>query len=387
MPDTTAHGDETVAAQRLVYAGKKVLSTCLLKAGPHTIPTHKTMIRSLRSCFGLLAIATLSTSVASGQESQLPVSRTVGVIDVSLPVNQTTLMAIPLAEIVASGTVTAVAGTTYTLSSSPTTLPNVLTTPHAIKITSRVDQRGTGANAPSGSSTNAYGLSAQITAQSGQDVTAALGTAPNIGDEFIVYQLETIGSIFGVENTAGLRSGSLVSSSDVIYVDNGAGALVGYFYRSSSSNWVLLSNPASADQSGVVIPVGRGIMVARKSGGNPVSLRFTGDTMIGKETIDVVNSSFNCVNNFFTVSTTLAASGLRNFIQGGSLSSSADIVYLESAGVLTGYFYRTSVSQWRLVSNPNSADQGAAVIEAGKAILFSKKATATEFTLQEPFAE
>jgi hypothetical protein len=345
------------------------------------------MIRSLRSYFGLLALATLSTSVASGQESQLPVSRTAGVIDVSLPVNQTTLMAIPLVEIVASGTVTAVSGTTYTLSSSPTTLPNVMATPHAIKITSRVDQRGTGANAPAGSITNAYGLSAQITGQSGQDVTAALGTAPNVGDEFVVYQLETIGSIFGVENTVGLRSGSLVTSSDVIYVDNGAGSLIGYFYRSSSSNWVLLSNPASADQSGVVIPVGRGVMVARKTGGNPVSIRFSGDTMIARETIDVVNSSFNCVNNPFTVSTTLAASGLKDFVQGGSLSSSADLVYLESAGVLTGYFFRTSVSQWRLVSNPNSADQGAAVIEAGKAILFSKKATATEITLQEPFAE
>jgi hypothetical protein len=332
------------------------------------------MIRSLRSHIGLLAFAALTSGAAFGQ---LPVSRTAGVIDVSLPVNQTTLLAIPLVEIVASGTVTAVSGTTYTLSSIPSVLPDVMATPHAIKITSRANQLGT----------NAYGMSAQITGRSGQDVTAALAVAPNVGDEFVVYQLETIGSIFGVENAAGLRSGSLVTSSDIVYVDNGAGALIGYFYRSTTSNWVLLSNPNSADQSGVVVPVGRGIMVARKSGGNPVSLRFTGDAMIGRETVDVVNSSFNCVNNPFTISTSLAASGLKDFIQGGSLSTSADIVYLESAGVLTGYFYRTSVSQWRLVSNPNSADQGSTLIEPGKAILFSKKATATEFTLQEPFAQ
>ncbi len=386
MPDTTAHGDETVAAQRLVYAGKKVLSTCLLKAGPHTIPTH-TMLRSLRSYFGFLALATLSTSAVFGQESQLPVSRTVGVIDVSLPVNQTTLMAIPLVEIVASGTVTAVSGSTYTLSSSPTTLPNVLTTPHAIKITSRVDQRGTGANAPAGSSTNAYGLSAQITAQSGQDVTAALGTAPNIGDEFIVYQLETIGSLFGATNSAGLLGGSTSASADIIYLDNGAGVLVAYFYRSSVSAWRLVSSPSGANQDTAVILPNRGVIVARKAAGSPVTMRLSGDEMVGKESADVANTSFNILNNPFTVSTTLDASNLKDFITGGSTSASADIVYLESGGVLTAYFYRSSVSQWRLVSAPSGANQGAAVMAAGKAILFSKKAGGTEFALQQPFAE
>ncbi len=349
------------------------------------------MIRSFRSCFGLLAVATLSTSVASGQESQLPVSRTVGVIDVSLPVNQTTLMAIPLVEIVASGTVTAVSGTTYTLSSSPSVLPNVMITPHAIKITSRVDQRGSGANAPAGASTNSYGLSAQITAQSGQDVTAALATAPNVGDEFIVYQLETIGSIFGAANTAGLLGGSTSGAADILYLENG-GALTAYFYKSGGLGgigWRLESAPTGSNQDNVVVGVDKGILVLRKSGGSPVSIRFTGDSIVGNEKPAVV-SGFNIVNNPYSVAATLDSSMLKDFVTGASTSGSADIVYLENAGVLEAYFFKNGGlggTGWRLVSNPTGANQGAVSLLPGKAILFREQAGTASFTLTEPFAE
>jgi hypothetical protein len=347
------------------------------------------MIRTLRPFFGLLAFAALSTGTAFGQANQLPVSRTAGIIDVSLPDNQTTLMALPLVEIVASGTISAIPSAgVYTLVSSPGTLPTDLaTSPHAIKITSRDDQRGAPGSTPSGSSTNAYGLTAKITAKSGQDVTAAFLTAPNVGDEYIVYRLETIGSVFGATNAAGLKSASTSASADIIYLDDGAGVLVAYFYRSTASAWRLVSAPSGANQDGAVVNPNRGIIVARKSGGSPVTVRLSGDEMIGREAANVANSSFNIVNNPFTVSTTLAASGLKDFITGGSTSAAADIVYLESGGVLTSYFYRTSASQWRLVSAPSGADQGAAVVAAGKAILFNKKAGSTEFTLPQPFAE
>ena len=59
---------------------------------------------ALEKTLGLLALVALTTGSAMAQADKLPVSRTAGVIDVSLPVNQTTLMALPLVEIVASGT-------------------------------------------------------------------------------------------------------------------------------------------------------------------------------------------------------------------------------------------------------------------------------------------
>jgi hypothetical protein len=336
------------------------------------------MIRSLRSHIGLLAFAALTSGTAFGQ---LPVSRTAGVLDVSLPVNQTTLMALPLVEIVASGTVSAVAGTTYTLSSSPASLPDVLTTPHAIKITSQVNQAGT----------NAYGISAQITAQSGQDVTAALGTAPNVGDEFVVYQLETIGSIFGATNTAGLLGGSTSGAADIIYLESG-GTLTAYFYKNGGlggTGWRLVSAPTGSNQDGVVIGVAKGILVQRKSGGSAVSIRFTGDSMVANEKA-VVATGFNIINNPFAVGATLDSSLLKDFVTGGSTSGAADIVYLESGGVLTAYFYKNGGlggTGWRLVSAPTGANQGAVALTSGKAILFKEQAGTAGLTLIEPFAE
>lgn len=334
------------------------------------------MIRSLRSHIGLLALAALTSGAAFGQ---LPVSRTAGILDVSLPVNQTTLMAVPLVEIVASGTVSAVAGTTYTLSSTPASLPDVLTNPHAVKITSQVNQAGT----------NAYGLSAPITAQSGQDVTAGLATAPNVGDEFVIYRLETIGSIFGAANTAGLLGGGSAGAADIVYLEDN-GVLTGYFYKNTAiggTGWRLATNSASANQDGVVIKPGRGVLVIRKAGGSPVSIRFSGESMIGNEKPTVV-TGFNLITNPFGKSTTLGDSFLKNYVTGGGNAGAADLVYLENAGVLTAYFYKNTTiggTGWRIAGTTTPADSVA--IAADKAILFKEQNGTVSFTLPEPFAK
>lgn len=334
------------------------------------------MIRSLRSHIGLLALAALTSGAAFGQ---LPVSRTAGILDVSLPVNQTTLMAVPLVEIVASGTVSAVAGTTYTLSSTPASLPDVLTNPHAVKITSQVNQAGN----------NAYGLSAPITAQSGQDVTAGLATAPNVGDEFVIYRLETIGSIFGAANTAGLLGGGSAGAADIVYLEDN-GVLTGYFYKNTAiggTGWRLATNSASANQDGVVIKPGRGVLVIRKAGGSPVSIRFSGESMIGNEKPTVV-TGFNLITNPFGKSTTLGDSFLKNYVTGGGNAGAADLVYLENAGVLTAYFYKNTTiggTGWRIAGTTTPADSVA--IAADKAILFKEQNGTVSFTLPEPFAK
>lgn len=334
------------------------------------------MIRSLRSHIGLLALAALTSGAAFGQ---LPVSRTAGILDVSLPVNQTTLMAVPLVEIVASGTVSAVAGTTYTLSSTPASLPDVLTNPHAVKITSQVNQAGA----------NAYGLSAPITAQSGQDVTAGLATAPNVGDEFVIYRLETIGSIFGAANTAGLLGGGSAGAADIVYLED-AGVLTGYFYKNTTlggTGWRLATNSASANQDGVVIKPGRGVLVIRKAGGSPVSIRFSGESMIGNEKPTVV-TGFNLITNPFGKSTTLGDSFLKDYVTGGGNAGAADLVYLENAGVLTAYFYKNTTlggTGWRIAGTSTPADSVA--IAADKAILFKEQNGTVSFTLPEPFAK
>ncbi len=342
------------------------------------------MILNIRPALGwLLLIALGVPALIKAQESQLPVSRTTGVLTISLPKNKPTLMALPLSTIVASGTVTSVDGASlYTLSSSPAALPNVTTTPHAIKITSRVDQRGTGANAPAGTSTNPYGEFARISATAGQQVTAALSVVPNIGDEFVIYSLRTLGTALA---GATLNTAADEANADVVYLSNG-GVFTGYF--NTGASWVLVSNPGGGDQSTTVIDPGGAILIVRKNLGVDTTVLATGVTLPGRETNGVV-PGFKIINNPFSITTTLEASGLQAHVTGGTGAGSADTIYLENNGVITGYYYKTGGlggSGWRTLSD-NAANQGAVLVRAGKSILFKEQAGSAAFALPEPFAE
>lgn len=345
------------------------------------------MTLKLRSPFGWLALAALSASPLCAQENMLPVSRTAGVLTVQLPRNKTTLVGAPFAVIKASGTVGAVNGSSLTLVSSPAVLPAVTGT-HAIKITSRVNQRGTGANAPAGASTNAYGYSAKITAQAAQVVTAELTVSPNVGDEFVIYQTLTLSSLFGAANTAGLNEGDTPATADIVYLSS-AGELVGYFYHATADAWRAVATPDSGDAGATEVLPGAAILVTRKDlGSASTSLTLSGDTLPGRQVFDVT-TGFQIINNPYSVSTTLAASGLQNNVTAGTGPANADLLYLEQDGVLTGYYFKNAGvggTGWRSLADPLT-NQGAALVAPGKSILFKEQAGTIGFAIQEPFAE
>ena len=344
--------------------------------------------------FATLAFASLS-SVASAQN--LPVSRTAGVIDFTIPNNQTSLVSIPLVKIVASGTITSISGTTLGISDTLTGSISTAAQPHGIKITSRDDQRGTGANAPAGSSTSAYGQTAQITANATgagtSTVTTSTALTPNIGDEFVIFEMETLATLFGAPPppASGWNSASSAGTADLVYLDN-AGVLTAYFYRSSGAGtlgWKLATAASGAAVNNTVIPPNRGVYVQRRAGGTPFLLRSTGVALPGREQASVV-AGFSIMNNPFTVSTTLAASGIQDSLSKGSGAGSSDIIYLENAGVLTGYFFKgtgAGGTGWRLTTAASGADQGGVVLTPGKAILYQERQGTAGFTLPEPFAE
>lgn len=337
------------------------------------------MIRPPLTLLTLLALTTFCVGTVRGQSDMLPMSRTVGSVSLTLPINATTLVALPNVKIVADGTVTTVAGANLTLASTPSALPDVSGGVYAIKITSR--------NSHAVGSTNAYGLSATITAQAGQVVTAALTTAPNVGDDFVIYELSTIADIFGATNSAGLNGGATPDAADIVNLTSG-GAIVGYFYNTTASAWRLVSAPEGADQGSTVIESGSGVMVTRRNAGSPVTLRLAGEVLVGRHAANV-GAGFSIVNNPFLIPTSLEASTLQAHITGGTGPGAADIVYLESAGELTGYFYKTGGlggTGWRALGD-NTTDQGAVMITPGKAILFKEHAGSAGFALPEPFAE
>jgi hypothetical protein len=347
----------------------------------------------VKSTFLTLSLAALAAGSAWGQADDLPVSRTAGILDISLPAGKTTLLSLPLVEIVASGTVSAVSGSDLTLVSTPAVLPAglaVATTPHAIKITSRDDQRGTGANAPSGSSTNAYGLSARITAQAGQVVTVSLPAAPNVGDEYVIYRMETLGSAFGADNTVVpfLGAGN-ASGADSVGIITG-GSVVKYFYKTTplgGPGWKLATDPTGPVQTNVIIPPNAGLLIERRAGTDR-ALRATGDTLPGNERLNIPSTGFYIVNNPFVAGTTLGGSFLSSFVTGAGTSSGADYVSIEQGGVVTNYWYKNTTlggTGWRTVVGGTPSDSVA--LNPGKAILFQERAGTLGFTLPEPFAE
>jgi hypothetical protein len=323
---------------------------------------------------------TFTIRVLSSQEDMLPVSRTSGVVTQKVASGKTTLLGLPNVKVLASGTVAGVSGNNLTLSSA-VSIASLGSAPKAIKITSRVNQQA--------GSTNAYGISARITASSGETVTAALSTPPNVGDEFIIYQLNTIASLFGATNTAGLTAAAAPGTADILYLTN-EGALVGYFYNSSASKWRLLNDPSGADQNNTIIEPTAGAMIVRRSAGLPeIFIRLSGEMLPGRQVARLGGSGFSIINNPFFISTTLGESGLASSLNGGSGPGTADILYLEEAGELVGYYYKNSGlggTGWRTLGD-GSTDQGDVILSTGKAFLLKDQVGTAGFILPEPFAE
>ena len=314
------------------------------------------------------------------QSDMLPVSRTTGVQTQKLLRGKSTLLALTNVRILTAGTVTAVSGSDLTLSGSPA-LSTLATGPKAIKIISRVNHKA--------GSTNAYGYSAKITAVAGEVATVALPVAPNVGDEFVVYQLNTIASVLGSTNTYGLNSGTTAAVSDIVYLTN-EGSLVGYFYRSDVSNWRLVSDPDGANQGDTVIEPSAGVMLTRRSTGTPeIFIRLSGEALPGKQVAKIGGSGYSIVNNPFLIPTTLAESGLSTSLNGGTGPGTADVLYLEEEGILTGYYYKTAGlggSGWRALGDATT-DRSGVIIKPGKALLLKDQVGTAGFVLAEPFAE
>jgi hypothetical protein len=327
-----------------------------------------------------LALAALLTHAAPNavwaQADKLPMSRTAGTVTLDLPAGKTTLVGLANVRIVASGTVATVDGAGIHLASTPGVLPDVLSSPHALKIVSRAN--------PSGN--NAYGHSARITAQAGQIVTAGLAVTPNVGDAFVIHPLSTLASVLGAANEAGLTGAAAANAADKVYLtDNGV--LVGYFYRTDANQWRRIDDADGANQANTVIAPGSGLMIVRVAGDDR-TLRLSGDALPARHAANVAAGQ-NIVNNPFLVPTSLSASDLQSNITGGSGPGVADIVYLEQDGVLTGYYFKNGGpggTGWRALGD-SVTDAGAALILPGKAILFKEQAGSAGFALPEPFAD
>jgi hypothetical protein len=340
------------------------------------------MIRIRSTELALFALLALAVPQAQAQADKLPMSRTAGTVTLDLPTGKTTLVGLANVRIVASGTLTGFgdAEGEVVVTSSPAVLPDVTGTPHALKIVSRANPAGN----------NAYGHSTRITSQSGQELTVETPESlpePNIGDEFVIYQLSTLASVLGAANEVGLTGADSANAADKVYLTEG-GVLVGYFFRTGVNQWRRIDDADGANQAGTVIAPGSGLMIVRVAGGSDRSLRLSGETLPARHVASVTVGQ-NIVNNPFLVPTSLSASDIQSNITGGTGPGVADIVYLEQDGVLTGYYFKTGGpggTGWRALGD-SITDAGSAELMPAKAILFKEQAGSAGFALPEPFAD
>jgi hypothetical protein len=336
-------------------------------------------ILSKTKLLALLAVLS-GTAVNAGD---LPVSPTSGVIRVNLPNATTTAVAVPFAKSIPfEGTITAVSGTTLTLST--TTLTASALVGYSIYIPTNI-------NGAAAIGTSAYGRLVAITANATNSVTTEVAITPTVGDAFQIIEPHTLSSLFGASpGTVALLTGSSATLSDIVYLESG-GTFTGYFHR-SGQGWRLLTDTTTS-QNNVKINFGRGVLIARKGGTAGRTMNITGESLTGLfRPYTTPSNATSCVNNPFNVATTLGASRFNLSASRGSSAALSDVFYVENGGVFTGYWCKSGTApndnNWYLESDSTGvgALQNAVSITPGKAILFKDRgATAFTFALSQPF--
>lgn len=328
----------------------------------------------------LLALAVFSSGVVFGQaSSQLPISRTSGIIDVSAPAAAFTYVGLPFIKpAIANGELTSISGTTLTDSNAA--FGDLTTTPHALQI---VGGPGNGAIR-------------RITASSATTVTvdsAITGIVASVS-LYVIIPEWTLGELLGATNQAGLKGGTSPGVADKVQIESG-GSLNTYFYKlpappfDATSGWRLVSAPTGSNQSGARIPLQGGIILNRQAGTNR-TLTLHGVNRVGTQVAAIVTGT-NVLTNPFASATTLATSNLQAAVSGGTSPGVADQIRIENGGSVATYFYKLpappfdATTGWRLVSAPSGADQGAVSIAAGKSFVLSRRTGTSNWTRTETF--
>ncbi len=270
----------------------------------------------------------------------------------------------------AAGTIDAKAGTTLTDNEGAFTTAFTAGAQLILKITS-------GTNA---------GIVQDVTAFTATTVTTAqdISALVTAGDKYELRVVQTVASLFGAANEAGLLAGT-ASSADVIWVPNGDGNYTRIF-RSSGGipgvGWRAIGG-GSTDRANFPIAFVDAFFVERK-GATDLNVVFVGHVQTTATKTSVING-FNPVSRVIPVGVKLGQSGLETQLQQGT-ASSADLIWNpDGTGSYTRYFYSTGGIPgvgWRSVGG-GSTDRQNDELKSGY-LVERKQASATNITLVIP---
>ena len=210
------------------------------------------------------------------------------------------------------------------------------------------------------------GFSADIASWTGQTITLeedieSGGVLPGTfnGSRISIRELPTLASIFGTDNSAGLKSGT-IATADLIYI-YASGSFSKYYYFpggfGQAAEW---RDEAGNEAGSTSIHFGDGLII-QTSDTAPKSIYISGSVKLGPTNVPIYEG-FNLVSNPSPVDgrLTLANSGLQSGLQAGTVAT-ADIIYIPGAGGdFEKYYYFPGgfgqSAEWRAFSSGDNAD-------------------------------
>ena len=236
------------------------------------------------------------------------------------------------------------------------------------------------------------------------DYSGDLSSVLTAADSIVVREYNTVASIFGAANEAGLTSGQADTSSDIVYLmeNGGTGTFTRYYYQTDAfgglfggDGWRLVGDINTDIGNTRVAPDGA-VLVKRITAGD-VSF-VTAGTVSEDDVLTPLQTGINLVATTYPVDSTLFSLGL--YVNGndrgvvsGQDDQSSDLVYvLQSSGTYNRYYYQTDVfpglfggDGWRAVGNIND-DAGAVSIPIGSAVLVKHIGSGNNWESSAPYS-
>ena len=197
------------------------------------------------------------------------------------------------------------------------------------------------------------------------DDLAAAGVAA--GDSYEIRAAKTLSDIFGADNSAGLQAGSAVGNSDVIWIPDGQGGFVRYFFKQGglgANGWTQVGG--SAGQAGNAAVVFADAFFIQRRAAEDLDIVLVGHVPTQGINLALI-PGFNFVSRVAVVGQTINTSGLADSLQKGPAVGSADVIWNpDGAGGYTRYF----IKEGGLGAN-GPTQVGGAAGQAGDAALAS----------------
>jgi hypothetical protein len=198
-------------------------------------------------------------------------------------------------------------------------------------------------------------------------------------DQVAIRGAETLGSVFGSTNsTVHLQGGASPGGADVVYVWNGTGYDLYYYF--TSYGWVLDGDATFAIQNNQVLYPDQGVLVGRLSTNTlPVGYAASIGTVATNAQTALVNEpGYTLISNPLPVPVSLTQFGFANnpsWLEGQSAGGS-DVVYMWTGTGWQAYYYYISYG-WVEDGDVMFTLQNNTQIPAGAAVLICRRNTVT----------